>query len=159
MGKLKTFYKNNRIYCILMGIGIFCIALIGVACVSYFINQTNSDSYGNRLVGIENVKISDTHKNDIINQIKKDKKVDKATINIKGKIIYINIYLNDGKYEDAQNIAIKSLEALTVDEKDYYDINFTFAKTKKEENSIFPVMGYKKCDATIISWTKANGES
>lgn len=159
MKKIKEFYKNNRIYCILMGIGIFCVALIAIAFVSYFVNQTKGDTYGNRLVGIENVKITDTHKTELINQIKQDKKVDKVSVNIKGKIIYINIYLNEGKYEDAQNIAIKSLEALTTDEKDFYDINFTFAKTKKEENSVFPVMGYKKSDATIISWTKANGES
>ena len=59
MGKLKGFYKNNRIYCIMMAISIFCIALIGVAFLVYFINQTKTDAYGDRLNGIENVNTID----------------------------------------------------------------------------------------------------
>ncbi len=159
MGKLKGFYKNNRIYCIMMGISIFCIALIGVAFLMYFINQTKTDAYGDRLNGIENVKISDKHKEEIISGIKENKMVDSVTINVKGKLIYINVYLNSGKREDGQSIAIKSLDLLTEEEKEFYDINFTFSKeAKSEKDTGFVMMGYKKSDATIISWTKDNGE-
>lgn len=159
MGKLKGFYRNNRIYCIMMGISIFCIALIGVAFLMYFINQTKTDAYGDRLNGIENVKISDKHKEEIISGIKENKMVDSVTINVKGKLIYINVYLNSGKREDGQSIAIKSLDLLTEEEKEFYDINFTFSKeAKSEKDTGFVMMGYKKSDATIISWTKDNGE-
>ncbi len=159
MGKLKGFYKNNRIYCIMMAISIFCIALIGVAFLVYFINQTKTDAYGDRLNGIENVKITDKHKDEVIAGIKENKMVDKVTINVKGKLIYINVYLNSGKKEDAQSIAIKSLDLLTEEEKEFYDINFTFSKeSKSEQEASFIMMGYKKSDATIISWTKDNGE-
>ena len=85
MGKLKGFYKNNRIYCIMMAISIFCIALIGVAFLVYFINQTKTDAYGDRLNGIENVKITDKHKEEVIAGIKENKMVDKVTNNVKGK--------------------------------------------------------------------------
>ena len=149
MGKLKGFYKNNRIYCIMMAISIFCIALIGVAFLVYFINQTKTDAYGDRLNGIENVKITDKHKEEVIAGIKENKMVDKVTI----------VYLNSGKKEDAQSIAIKSLDLLTDEEKEFYDINFTFSKeSKSEQEASFIMMGYKKSDATIISWTKDNGE-
>ena len=165
MKKLKGFYQNNRIYCILMGVSILCLALIAVAFLMYFINQTKNDVYGNRLSGIDSVTISNEHKDEVISFITEQKIVNKATINIKGKIIYINVYLNDGKVDDAQSLAIKILEKLTEDEKDFYDINFTFAKeTDESENdeeskdTSFPIMGYKKSDKTIISWTKANGE-
>ena len=88
-----------------------------------------------------------------------NKMVDKVTINVKGKLIYINVYLNSGKKEDAQSIAIKSLDLLTDEEKEFYDINFTFSKeSKSEQEASFIMMGYKKSDATIISWTKDNGE-
>ena len=162
MEKLKGFYRNNRIYCILMGVSILCIALIAIAFLMYFIHQTKNDVYGNRLNGIESVAISNEHKNEVITYFKEQEIVEEATINIKGKIIYINIYLNNGKVEDAQSLAIKSLEQFTEDEKNFYDINFTFAKKEEtddeEKDSTFPIMGYKKSDKTIISWTKVKGE-
>ena len=158
MGKIKGFYQNNRVYCILMAVGIFCLALIAAAIVLYFINQTKTDEYGNRLNGIENVQITKEHKQEIANYIKENEKVESVTINIKGKMIYITTILTEGKYEDAQNIAIKSLDKLTEDEKNFYDINFIFDRSGTE-TSIFPIMGYKKSDATIITWTKENGEA
>ena len=53
MKKLKGFYQNNRIYCILMIVSIVCIILIASAFVYYFIEQTRTDVYGKRLYGIE----------------------------------------------------------------------------------------------------------
>ena len=52
MKKLKGFYQNNRIYCILMIVSIVCIILIASAFVYYFIEQTRTDVYGKRLYGI-----------------------------------------------------------------------------------------------------------
>ena len=158
MKKLKEFYHNNRIYCILMGISLFCLILVAIAFLLFFISQSKNDSYGTRLNGIENVEISKTHKDEVITFITEQEIVDKASINIKGKIIYLNIYLNSGKVDDAQSIAIKVLEHFTEDEKNYYDINYTFALTEADEDSPFPIMGYKKSDKTIISWTKVNGD-
>lgn len=158
MSKIKEFYKTNRIYCILMAVSILCLALIATLFVKYFIEQTKNNNYGNRLNGIDSVKIEEKHITEIEEQIKENKLVDKVSINVKGKIIYMNIYVTGAKYEDVQNIAIKSLEYLKADEKDFYDINFSFAETEKSEESIFPIMGYRKSDATVITWTKVNGE-
>ena len=162
MKKLKGFYHNNRIYCILMIVSILCILVIGVLLLLYFINQTKNDKYGKRLSGIESVEISKDHKEEINSFISEQEIVEKSTINIEGKIIYVNVCLKDGKVGDAQNIAIKSLEKLTEDEKNFYDINFTFVKEvtndKGEKDETFPIMGYKKSDKTIISWTKVTGE-
>ena len=160
MKKLKGFYQNNRIYCILMGISILCIILIGVILLLYFINQTKNDVYGNRLTGIENLQISNDDKNEIISFINEQKITEKVNINVKGKIVYINIYLKDGKVEDAQGLAIKILDKFSEDELNFYDINFTFTKASEseEDNTGFTIMGYKKSDKTIISWTKVNGE-
>lgn len=139
-----------------MAISIFCIALIITAFVIYFIDQTKTDVYGNRLDGIENVEISSTHKDEIKSFIKENEIVEDVTINIQGKIIYMTVKLNDGKKADAESLAIKSLEKLTEEEKDFYDINFIF---EKDDDDLFPIMGYKKSNATIISWTNTNGES
>ena len=40
--KLKNFYKNNRIYSILMIISLFCLILMASGVVIYFVNQTDS---------------------------------------------------------------------------------------------------------------------
>ena len=120
MKKLKKFYKNNRIYCILMGISIFCLALIAMLFVVYFVNQTKNDTYGNRLNGIESMEISDSEKDEIVNVIKESDKVDKATVNIKGKIIYVNVYLLDGNRDLANSIAVKVLNTLNEEKKDPY---------------------------------------
>lgn len=153
MKKLKKFYKNNRIYCILMGISLFCLALIAMLFVVYFVNQTKNDTYGNRLNGIESMEISDSEKDEIVNVIKESDKVDKATVNIKGKIIYVNVYLLDGNRDLANSIAVKVLNTLNEEKKDFYDINFSF---NKDDDEAFPFMGYKKSDATIISWSKVS---
>ena len=159
MKKLKGFYRNNRIYCILMIISILCLLMIGGAFIMFFVNQTKTDVYGNRLAGIENVTINKEHKDEIVVFLKEQEIVDDATIDIKGKIIYINIYLASGKVDDAQSLAIKTLDKLSEDEKNFYDINYTFVKKEANaEDTSFPMMGYKKSDKTIISWTKANGE-
>ena len=55
--KLKNFYKNNRIYSILMIISLFCLILMASGVVIYFVNQTVSSPYGNRLDGIKNHNI------------------------------------------------------------------------------------------------------
>lgn len=153
MKKLKKFYKNNRIYCILMSISLFCLAIIVMLFGIYFINQTNNDIYGNRLNGIESMEISDSKKDEIVNVIKESDKVDRASINIKGKIIYVNVYLIDGNRDLANSIAVKVLNVLDDDMKDFYDINFAF---NKDDDDAFPFMGYKKSDATIISWSKVS---
>ena len=155
MKTLKKFYNNNRIYCILMGISIFCIAIIAVLFIVYFVNQTKNDKYGDRLNGIDSVLISDEHKNEIIDAIKTSELVDSARVSVKGKIIYITIVLKDGKVSDAETLAVKSLASLSEDEKNFYDINFSFTK---DEDETFPLLGYKKSDATIISWSNKGSD-
>ena len=111
-----------------MGISLFCLALIAMLFVVYFVNQTKNDTYGNRLNGIESMEISDSEKDEIVNVIKESDKVDKATVNIKGKIIYVNVYLLDGNRDLANSIAVKVLNTLNEEKKDFYDINFSFNK-------------------------------
>ena len=79
MKKLKGFYQNNRIYCILMIVSIVCIILIASAFVYYFIEQTRTDVYGKRLYGIESVKISDDKQKEIEGKIKENEKISKVT--------------------------------------------------------------------------------
>lgn len=152
MSKLKGFYQNNRIFVILMGIASVCLVIILTIAVAYMVNQTSGDVYGNRLNGIETVPITDEKIKTLEDTIKVNETVEKVNVRLSGKIIYINCYITAGKASDAKNIAIKVLDIFTDDEKSFYDLAFTFSKVGEEDNA-FPIMGYKKSDNTIISWT------
>ena len=153
MKKIKEFYKRNRVYSILMIVSLVCIVSILVGVIVYFIGQTTKDKYGNRLDGIESVKISDTKKSEVINKIKENELVDNVDIDIKGKLIYVNITLKTGKHTDSESICQTSLEAFSEDEKKFYDIQYIVSNkdSNKEEN--FPVMGYIKAGNSVIKWT------
>ena len=153
MNKLKGFYKNNRVFVILMSVVIFCLALIFSILVYIILSQNSGELYGNRLNGIETVSINDKRLTELKNKIKEDEKVTKVSTRLQGKIIYINIYIKEGKATDAKNIAVKSLEIFTEDEIAFYDIAYSFIKEGDVEDNTFPIMGYKKSDNTIISWT------
>ena len=150
---IRSFYKRNRVYSILMIISIICIVSILVGVLVYFFGQTNKDKYGNRLEGIESVKISDSKISEIENKISENELVKETKIDIKGKLIYINITLNTGKHSDSEAIAQASLELYSEEEKAFYDIQYIVENIDKEITENFPVMGYIKAGGSVIKWT------
>lgn len=154
MKGFKGFYKNNRVYVILMVVSLICIVSILIGVIVYFAKQSSQDVYGNRLDGIEKVELKDDRLTEIENVVKENELVSKVNANLQGKLLYIVITLNEGTPTDAENIAIKVMEKLTEDEKTFYDIQFMFESNNEVEENVFPIMGYKKSSATTISWTK-----
>ena len=153
LNKLKDFYRRNRVYSILMIVSIICIISILVGVVLYFLGQTSKDKYGNRLEGLEKVKISEKKYKELESKITEKELVNKTTIDIKGKLIYIDFVLEGGKHTDAESIAQSILELFTEDEKKYYDIQFIVENLNKEEEDNFPIMGYIKKGNSVIKWT------
>ncbi len=154
MKGLKGFYKDNRVYVILMIVSIVCILSIIIGVSVYFLGQSGKSNYGNRLEGIEAVKLSDDRLTEIEDVVKENTLVNKVNVNLKGKIIYIVVTLNSGVPTDAENISIKALEKLSDKEKEFYDIQFIFDSLSTEEENVFPIMGYKNANNATISWTK-----
>ena len=154
MKGLKGFYKNNRVYVILMIVSIVCILSVLIGVVLYFVGQSSKDPYGTRLEGIEEVKLSEDRLTEVDNAVKENEFVSKVNTNIKGKIIYIVVTLSDGTPTDAENISVKSMEKLSEEEKNFYDIQFIFDSTSEKDDNVFPIMGYKKANNATISWTK-----
>ena len=74
--------------------------------------------------------------------------VKSASVRLQGKIIYVDVAMNDDKTnEDIQNIATTSLGKLTDEQKGYYDIQFIFTREKYN-----PYFGSKAHSNTVISW-------
>ena len=154
MKGLKGFYKNNRVYVILMIISIICIVSMLIGIIVYFVGQSGKDPYGNRLEGIEAVIIKEDRLTEIENVVEENELVSKVNVNVEGKIIYIVVTLSDGTPTDAENISVKVMEKLSEEEKSFYDIQFMFDSTSEKDDNVFPIMGYKKSSNTAISWTK-----
>ncbi len=151
--KFKEFYKRNRVYSILMLISLVCIVSILVGVIVYFIGQTSKDKYGNRLDGIESVQIKKDKISEIENKITENELVSSTNIDIRGKLIYVDIVLKTGKHTDSEAIAQASLELFTKEEKEFYDIQYIVENSDKEIKENFPVMGYIKAGNSVIKWT------
>ena len=151
--KLKSFYKNNRVYSILMIISIICIVAILVGVVLYFLGQTSKDKYGNRLEGIEKVEIKESKLNDIEKKITENELVKSTDAVIRGKLVYITITLNTGTHADTESIAQSSLDLFSEEEKAFYDIQYIVDNNDDKIEENFPVMGYIKAGNSVIKWT------
>lgn len=152
--KFRKFYRNNRIYCILMFISIFCILLMASSVVLYFVHQTTTSEYGTRLDGIENYDLGTTL-SDLEEFYKSQTGVLEVSTRLQGKIIYINVKVEDTiKNEEIQNMATTSLEKISDENKEYYEIQFIFKR-----DAYNPYFGSKTSGNTIITWTNYTYET
>ncbi len=157
---MKKFYKENRVFVILMGIALVCIAIIIAIFANYMINSATNDKYGNRLDGISDVLIDDAMKSDLESKILEMTKVQSATVNVHGKIINFLIdFENDATLDEAQSTSLSALELLEESYLNFYDMQFFITKSKlevdeeSEEVQEFPSIGYRKAGAMKTTWS------
>lgn len=152
---MKKFYKENRVFVILMGIALVCIAIIIALFASYVVKSSTNDKYGTRLNGIEDVKIEDDKIGEMEGKILEMTKVSDVKINVHGKIVYFTIdFQNDATIEEVKNAAINCLEFFEEDYLNYYALQFLITKNSLEESDTkFPMIGYRNAGAATITWS------
>ena len=152
---MKKFYKENRVFVILMGIALVCIAIIIGLLASYVLSSNGGEKYGNRLDGISDVEIKDEFKDEMESKILEKEKVEDTKINIHGKIISFNIkFQKDTSVTEAKSVATSCMEFFEEDYLNYYDIQFVLTKSEYEDStSTFPMLGYRKAQAANITWS------
>ena len=125
---------------------IFCSVFVG-----------GSDKYGNRLNGIEKVEFSDKDLDKIEDSISKSDEVEKVSVRLQGKIVYINIvYKSDVSVDKAKEIANGSLENFDEDELKFYDIGYILTQVSMDdENAGFKINGTKGPKTEGISYIKS----
>ncbi len=155
MKKIKKIWNDNRIPCL------FCLVLITVVVV--FLSMIlpmyakNGDKYGNRLVGIEDVKIDKDTEKDIQDMFTSNENVSDVIAFTKGKILNVLINLNDNV--DVNTLVDPSasvVDALTSDQLKFYDIQiFITSKISNEDEGDIEktIVGYKNSEADSFSWT------
>ncbi len=153
MNKIKKFYKEHRIFTILMAIVLVCIVLMATILIQCFYVGNGTDKYGNRLEGIENYKIAESRQSDFQNNIANNEKVKSVDLTITGKIIYITMQITeDVALEEAKSIAIKSLEEFTEEEQSFYDFNITLKQNSSDKSDGFIISGAKNKNGSGFTW-------
>ncbi len=149
--RVKRFYRNNRIYCILMGISFASIVLIILALLAHFIHQNTSNPYGNRLEDIKNYPVQENI-DESINKTKENDLVENVSAEIKGKIIWFVIDVKeDASLEDMQNVGTSTLQYFTQENLGYYDIHYLIQRNGKKG-----YFGDKSASASTITWARYN---
>lgn len=153
MKKIKNFYKDHRVFTILMSVAFVCFILIVVVLIKCFYIGNNESKYGERLEGIEKVEITESRMDELENKIKEEKIVASADVFITGKIVYTEISFNDSaSLVEAQSLALKFLENFNEEEQKFYDFSFTLSQAKNEKSEGFLITGAKNKNGTGLSW-------
>lgn len=153
MKKVKKIFKEHRIFTMLMAIVVVCLVLIITVLINVFYMGNGSNKYGNRLDGVDNVKISSSRLNDFENNVANNDKVKNVDIRVQGKIIYITMQLETGvELEEAEGIALKSLENFSEEESAFYDFNITLKQNSTDNSDGFIISGAKNKNGTGLIW-------
>ena len=154
---MKKYLKENRTLFILMIVAIVCIVVSVILLFKYFYFGNGGSNYGDRLEGIENVRISDDKRNEVANKIQENSLVESATVNVTGKRIDIRmVFTEKASLVDAQGVALKSLDNFSDEEKGFYDFEFTLKKEATEKSDPFLIMGAKNVNGTNLVWNNNN---
>ncbi len=153
MKRIKKFYRDHRIFTILMAVILVCVVIITTILIQCFYIGKGKDKYGDRLDGIEDHQISESKISDYKVNLANNEKVKAVNLTIEGKIIYIKVtYEENCSLEEAKSIAAKSLESFTEDEQGFYDFNIDLEKKATSTSDGFFVEGAHNSNGTGMVW-------
>ena len=150
MKNVMNFIKKH-LHVIIGVIIVIFLLILAIMIKGFFFPDDSEAYYGTRLEGIDKVKITDKKKKEL-ESVFKDSSKD-ITVRLQGRIIYVDVKVNDDVSVDAsRDLANKTLEKLSDEEKGYYDIQFLIANDADKDH--FPIIGYKHHTKPAITWTK-----
>lgn len=137
-------------------IAIFCFLLLVILLVQVkntFFPNMGKAIYGNRLEGIENVKISDKELTTVKDTLKKNDTINKVSTIVSGKLVNVIITVGDDLgLEQAKKLAGEVYKEFTTEQQKFYD--FQVFIQKSNDASDFPIIGYKHHNREGFSWTR-----
>ena len=150
---MKQFYKENRVFSILMIVVAVCLLLIIGITLKYFIFGSSSSTYGDRLKDEKKYKISDDLKTEVKSTLESDESIKKASVRVSVRTIYISMEFNTGvSLEEAKGKAVTALEKFSEDELGYYDVEFILTEESADNSEGFTIMGAKNVNGSNIVW-------
>lgn len=150
---MKQFYKENRVFSILMIVVAVCLLLIIGITLKYFIFGSSSSPYGDRLKDEKKYKISDDLKTEVKSTLESDESIKNASVRVSVRTIYISMEFNTGvSLEEAKGKAVTALEKFSEDELGYYDVEFILTEESADNSEGFTIMGAKNVNGSNIVW-------
>lgn len=161
MKKIRKFKK--------ISIGYIFAAIIIIAFAVLIIKLVlpgADNKYGARLDGIKENEFTKKAQDKVVDGLKNNENVTKASIHREGKLINVIFTVkNETSKEDAKSIAGAAYTLFTDKVRGFYDIQFMIKKDKEEGTKItnaegeettkyeFPVMGYSNKKTDGIVWS------
>lgn len=149
--KLIKKYKKEFI---LLLVAVLIILFCGIAFIFMWF-AGGSDKYGDRLDGIEDVQLSNGYLNDRIGFIKDGKEyVSDVTYNVEGKLVsFMVTVIDDTDVSSTKSIGDILIEKFTKEELAYYDIQLFILDSGKNEDTGYPIIGYKHKTSEKFVWS------
>ncbi|MBR3210686.1 MAG: hypothetical protein IKF71_01975 [Bacilli bacterium] len=146
---MKFFKKHKTITLILL---IIIAVLLAYLILKDTVNFDESTAvYGNRLDGIDKVKITDEQKTQV-QDVTKEKSTS-TTVRVAGKLVNIIIRtIPEASLEDAKAMGPAVLGVFSDEQKAFYDFQFLIDNSENQEQ--FPIIGYMQHSRDGITWTK-----
>ena len=149
---VKNFIKNNKVTVVAFIICVIFVVLVFAIKLTFFPNEGTA-IYGDRLDGIEKVEITDKQQKDIIKSLEDKDEVKSADTDIKGRTLNVLITVNDDvELDPAKALTSSVIDNLKKDQTSFYDIQVFISKDN--DDTRFPIIGYKHQDKDEFSWTK-----
>lgn len=153
---MLNFINKHKGLSIVCGLALILFIIVLIILISLFVT-TGKGTYGDRLDGIEDVKLSDSFLDEIKTSLEENDNIESANVRLQGKIVYIEFQAKNGVNSDAvKSICDVTLERFSEDELKFYDFNFIVKWVNKTDNGdeLTAIAGYKHHNKTVISWTK-----
>lgn len=146
-----NFVKQHKIACIISVIVLILLILI-IVVGKLFMVDSSKDLYGDRLDGINKVKISDQTVTNLKNSFKELPEVSSISYRLQGRLIYVELTMKPEVGADvAKDIANKVLEHFDDKQKAYYDIQ-VMIDNENQDSEGYPLMGNKHKTSEAIVW-------
>lgn len=140
-----NFIKKNKI---LVAILTLVFIVIIISAIYIYLYQTNSNKYGNRLNGIENVLISNNKITNIKDKLLSNNNCNTVSYKLDGKIIKFFIDVTPETDELSLESMFNSiLDGFSDSEKAFYDFEIFVTSTSKS----YPVIAYKHRNNEVFS--------
>lgn len=150
MEKFKKWIKRNKGLSIVLLLTLILLIFIIVIFMKLLWGNS-SDKYGNRLDGIEEVKIDNNTYNEIKSEAMDSGLVEETSVRLQGKIVYTTIILkSDTSVDKAKELATNTLDNYTSDELNFYDFSY-FLKWEGEDTDKV-ITGNKHHNLDSITW-------
>lgn len=154
---MLDYINKHKGLSILVGLSLILFIILLIIFISLFFGS-GEGKYGNRLDGIEEVKLSKSFLKDIKSSLEEDESVLEANVRLQGKIVYVVFEVNnDISKETAKVMASNLLENFSEEELEFYDINYLIKWTEviEEEEVISAIAGTKHPLKESITWSKS----